>query len=85
MIPERIPLSVPMAILLFFGCLFLLVGVTKGITFQWDIGNFAVGLGTLSLAYATIVAVKAEKESKLKELERVSRVKIAEFRMKWVE
>jgi len=54
----RVSPVVPLSILLFFAIVILLIGVTKGVSLQWDIGNFAVGIGTTAVAavsWASIV------------------------------
>ena len=83
MIFGRLPKAVVLGPLLFFMILFLLVGVTKGIIFQWDIGNFVAGLGTLSLAAVTYLSVKASESAKMLELSKLSNLEIAKFRLEW--
>ncbi len=83
MIFGRLPKAVVLGPLLFFMILFLLVGVTKGIIFQWDIGNFVAGLGTLSLAAVTYLSVKASESAKILELSKLSNLEIAKYRLEW--
>jgi hypothetical protein len=47
-------------------------------TWQFDIGNFAVGVGTMALAIATVFISH-------RNLRQLRSQKIAEFRMKWID
>ena len=57
----RISPVIPIAILIFFGVVILLIGFTKGISLQWDIGNFAVGIGTTAVAAVSWASIVYEK------------------------
>jgi hypothetical protein len=53
------------ASLVFFSTLFLTVALTKGIAFQWDIGNFTVGVATLGIAAVSFfVALNSSTQAK---------------------
>jgi len=72
MLPRISPVA-PIAVLTFFGAIILLIGTTKGISLQWDIGNFAVGIGTTAVAIVSWMSISAQhrkqkEEEALKEI-----------------